>query len=128
MDTKSGVKQVCFLTPSLLGIFYALLLLSAFCDRHVSVSMQPPDEPEWRVVTHKPFATKTRLLEVLIRELIFADIMVPMGHNKEDLQEVISHFTRCHYELGLVIGLKNYFRSYLQINCTCYHHPKRYTI
>ena len=49
---------------------------------------------------------RTKTIEVLITELLFADDCAPLDHMEEALQHIVNHFSDAAKNFGLTISLK----------------------
>lgn len=101
---SSGVKQGCVLAPTLFGIFFSMLLQYAFkdCDEGVFIRTRA----DGKLYNLARLRAKTKVLEVLIRELLFADDAALASHTEDGLQQLVSRFSHACKEFGLTISLK----------------------
>ncbi|GFR82982.1 hypothetical protein ElyMa_004112600 [Elysia marginata] len=88
LHTNGGVKQGCVTAPTLLGIFFSLLLRYAI---HKSKDVFTP-EATATYSTYRVTEQKTKMHRVIIREMLFADYAALATRSEEALQRVISCF------------------------------------
>ena len=101
---SSGVKQGCVLAPTLFGIFFSMLLQYAFAECEEGIFIRT--RTDGKLFNIARLHAKTKVREVLIREMLFADDAVLMSHTKAGLQELVSHLSHACKEFGLTISLK----------------------
>ena len=101
---KNGVKQGCVLAPTLFGIFFSLLLSHAFEDSDDGVYIHT--RSSGGLFNLARLRARTKVLKVLIRELLFADDAALAAHSEEALQRLIDRFAAACKEFGLTISLK----------------------
>ena len=101
---KNGVKQGCVLAPTLFGIFFSMLLRSAFKDSSEGVYLHTRSDGSMFNLARLRAKTKRR--EVLIRELLFADDAALTSHTQEGLQSMLNSFSSACKEFGLTISIK----------------------
>ena len=101
---RNGVKQGCILAPTLLSIFFSLLLSYAFSQSEDSIYLCTRSDRSLFSLTC--LQVKTKVWRVLIRELLFADAAALTAHTEEALQGLISFLTGACREFGLTISLK----------------------
>ena len=75
---KSGVKQGCICTPTLFGIFFALLLKHAFKKSTDGIYLHSRSDDCLFNISRLCAKTKTRT--VTIRDLLFADVVAIVSH------------------------------------------------
>ncbi|XDV29424.1 hypothetical protein PO909_032554 [Leuciscus waleckii] len=90
-EIKSGVKQGCVLAPTLFGIFFSMLLTFAF--RHSTEGVHLHTRSDGRLFNLTRLKAKTKVLSVLIREMLFADDAALVAHTEEELQQLLSQFS-----------------------------------
>ena len=100
-DIRSGVKQSCVLAPTLFGIFFAVLLKHAFGTATEGVYLRT--RSEGRLFNLR---AKTKVREVLIRNMLYADDAAITTHTEQELQILMDRFSRACKEFGLSISLK----------------------
>ena len=101
---KNGVKQGCVLAPTLFGIFFSLLLKYAFDDSEDGVYIH--SRSNGGLFNLARLRSKTKVLKILIRELLFADDAALATHSEEAMQRLISRLAATCNEFGLTISLK----------------------
>ncbi len=101
---SSGVKQGCVLTPTLFGIFFSMLLQYAFKDCHKGVYIHT--RTGGKLFNIARLRAKTKVTEVLIREMLFADDAALTSHTVDGLQQLVSRFSYACKEFGLTISLE----------------------
>ena len=101
---SSGVKQGCVLAPTLFGIFFSVLLQYAFKDCSEGVYIHT--RADGKLFNIARLRAKTKVLEVLIRELLFADDAALTSHTEDGLQQLVSRLSHACKEFGLTISLK----------------------
>jgi len=101
---KSGVKQGCVLAPTLFGIFFSLLLSYAFSQSEDGVYIHTRSDGSLFKLAR--LRAKTKVRQVLIREMLFADDAALTAHSEEALQRLINCFAHACREFGLTISLK----------------------
>ena len=70
-DMRGGIKQRCFLAPTLFGIFFALLLRHAFGIASEGICLR--NKSDGRLFNLGRFRAKTKACEALIRYILFVD-------------------------------------------------------
>ena len=101
---SKGVKQGCVLAPTLFSIFFSIMLRETKEDL--------PDGIYIRFRTNSsPFnlrclLERTKTIEELITELLFADDCALFAHTEEDLQHIVNRFFDAAKNFGLTISLK----------------------
>ncbi len=100
---SSGVKQGCVLVPTLFGIF-SMLLEYAFKDCHEGVYIHT--RTGGKLFNIARLRAKTKVTEVLIREMLSADDAALTSHTEDGLQQLVSRFSYACKEFGLTISLE----------------------
>ncbi|XP_047475415.1 uncharacterized protein LOC125029522 [Penaeus chinensis] len=90
-SVSSGVKQGCVLAPTLFGIFFSMLLQYAFKDCSEGVYIHT--RADGKLLNIARLRAKTKVREVLIREMLFADDAALASHTEEGLQQLVSRFS-----------------------------------
>ena len=103
-EVKSGVKQGCVLAPTLFGIFFALLLKHAFQTSTEGVYLHT--RSDGRLFNLARLKAKTKIREVLIRDMLFADDAAIAAHSESDLQKLMNRFAAACDLFGLTISQK----------------------
>ncbi|XP_076471172.1 uncharacterized protein LOC143301052 [Babylonia areolata] len=101
---KSGVKQGCVLAPTLFCIFFSLLLSYVFSQSEDGVYLH--SRSDGSLFNLARLRAKTKVRQVLIREMLFADDAALTTHSEEALQRLINRFAQACRESGLTISLK----------------------
>ena len=100
---KSGVKQGCVLAPTLFGIFFSLVLSSAFEISEDGVFIRT--RSDGKLFNLARLRAKTKVRHILIQELLFADDAALISHTQSGLQNLVSSLARACQEFGLTISL-----------------------
>ena len=103
-EIKSGVKQGCVLAPTLFGIYFSLLLRHAFRDQVGGVFIH--SRSDGGLYNSQRLRAKTKIRQILIRELLFADDAAVAAHSEEELQELLDAFSTACNNFGLTISKK----------------------
>ena len=99
---KSGVKQGCILIPTLFGIFFALLLKHAFKSSTDGVYIHSRSDVHLFDISRLCAKTKTRTVK--IRDLLFADDVAMVSHQKDGLQTLMDKFSESCNLFGLTFN------------------------
>lgn len=100
----NGVKQGCVLAPTLFAIFFSMMLHEAKEDLHEGIYIR--FRTDGSVFNLRCLLARTKTLEKLILDLLFADDCALLAHTKEALQAVINRFAQAAKAFGLTISLK----------------------
>ena len=103
-DIRSGVKQGCVLAPTLFGIFFAVLLRHAFGTAREGVYLHT--RSDGRLFNLARLRAKTKVREVLIRDMLFADDAAVATHDQAELQSLMDRFSEACKDFSLTISLK----------------------
>ena len=103
-DISNGVKQGCVLAPTLFGIFFALVLKHAFGDSTEGVYLRT--RSDGKLFNISRLRAKTKVRDVLIRDLLFADDAAVATHNEDELQTLMNRFSSACDDFGLTISIK----------------------
>ena len=95
---------ICVLTPTLFGVFFALLLRHAFGT--ASEGICPRTRSDGRLFDLGRLRAKTKVLEALIRDMLFADDAAVMTHAQQELQALMDRFPQACKDFGAAISLK----------------------
>ena len=101
---SGGVKQGCVLAPTLFGIFFSMLLHYAFagCEEGIYIRSRT----DGKLLNIARLHAKTKVYELLIRELLFADDAALTSHSQEGLQRLVDKLSHACKEFGLTISPK----------------------
>ena len=101
---NNGVRQGCVLAPVLFNIYFSYLIRHAF---------EGNDEGIYLISRHdgglfniSRFRAKTKVREMPVRELLFADDVALVAHSEESLQRLLDKFSESCKSFGLRISLK----------------------
>ena len=86
-EIRSGAKQGCVLAPTLFGIFFGLLLKHAFDTTTEGIYLRT--RSDGRLFNLARLRAKTKVREVLIRDMLFADDAAVVAHTQEELQSLM---------------------------------------
>ena len=103
-DMCSGVKQGCVLTPTLFGIFFALLLRHAFGTAQEGIYLQTRSDGSLFNLAH--LKARTKVHEALIRDMLSADDAAVVTHTQRELQLLMDCFSQACKDFRLIISLK----------------------
>ena len=103
-DVKSGVKQGCVLAPTLFSIFFSMVLENAFGTSTEGVYLHTRSDD--RLFNIARLRAKTKIREVLIRDLLFADDVAVTSHTEQDLKCLMDRLSQACKDFGLTIYLK----------------------
>ena len=84
---KGGVKQGCVLAPTLFGIFFSLLLSHAFKSSSDGVYLHT--RSDGKLFSIARLRAKTKVTEILIREMLYADDAALASHTEDGLQRLV---------------------------------------
>ena len=101
---SSGVKQGCVLAPTLFGIFFSMLLHYDFADCEEGIYIR--SRADGKLLNIARLRAKTKVHELLMRELLFADDAVLTSHSQEGLQRLVDKLSHACKEFGLTISPK----------------------
>ena len=101
-DTKSGMKQGCILAPTLSGILSSLLL------KHIlgtaTEGLYLDTRSDGRLFNFARLRAKTKVYEITIKDLLFADDTAVTTHTVQELQILMDRFSQACKDLGPTIS------------------------
>ena len=100
----SDAKQGCVLVPTLFGIFFSLLLSYAFASSSDGIYLHT--RSDGKLFNLARMRAKTKVTEVYVREMLFADDAALTAHSAEALQRLVNRFAHACRAFGLTISLK----------------------
>ena len=100
----NGVKQGCVLAPTLFSIFLSAMLREAFKDMGDGTYIKSRQNADLFTVAH--FRAKTKTINILVRELLFADDSALIAHSAEEIQRIVDAFANASSKFGLKINIK----------------------
>ncbi|CAH1266354.1 Hypp3340 [Branchiostoma lanceolatum] len=100
----NGVKQGCVLAPTLFAIFFSMMLREAKEDLTEGIYIR--FRTDGSIFNLRRLLARTKTLEELILDLLFADDCALLAHTEEALQTVVNHFAEACKAFGLTISLK----------------------
>jgi exonuclease III len=102
---SNGVKQGCVLAPTLFSIMFAMLIRDAFKDvDKAGIFLQY--RTDGGVFNLQRFRAKTKVMQAVSRELLFADDCALMAHSLEHILQLTDCFAKAAKRFGLTISLK----------------------
>ena len=103
-SVTNGVKQGCVLAPTLFSIFRSAMLHEAFRDMGDGVNIQSRQSADIFNVAH--FRAKTKTIQILMRELLFADDSALVAHSAEEMHRIVGAFSNASKKFGLKFNFK----------------------
>ena len=100
---SNGVKQGCVLAPTLFSIFFSIMLREAKEDLPDGVYIRFRTEGLFNL---RRLLARTKTIEELITELLFADDCAFLAHAEEALQHIVNRFSDAAKNFGFTISLK----------------------
>ena len=100
---SNGVKQGCVLAPVLFNLFFTQVLLHAVEDLDLGVYIRY--RLDGSLFDLRRLTAKTKTMERLITEALFADDCALMAHQENHLQTIVDKFSEASKMFGLTISL-----------------------
>lgn len=100
LPVMNRMKQGCILTPSLFGLFFAAMLEKALRGSSNGVFMHFCSGELF--ILH--LRVNTKVIQVLIQELLYSDDCALMAHSDAALQDLITCFVVVAKNFGLTIS------------------------
>ena len=101
---SNGVKQGCVLAPTLFSIFFSIMLREAKEDLPDGIYIR--FRTDGSLFNLRRLLVRTKTIEELITELLFADDCALLAHTKKALQHIVNRFSDAAKNFGLTISLK----------------------
>ncbi|XP_038064799.1 uncharacterized protein LOC119735166 [Patiria miniata] len=102
-SVNCGVKQGCVLSPTLFGIYFSVLLRSAF---PTSSGIMLHTRSTGGLFNLSRLRAGTKVSKVMVRELLYADDAAFVAHSQEDLQQLGDAFARSCQDFGMKISIR----------------------
>jgi hypothetical protein len=100
----NGVKQGCTMAPTLFAVYFAAMLRDAFHNSDVGVYVRY--RTSGKLFNLRRLQARSKVMEALIRDLLFADDCGLFTHTVEDMQTLINCFAESSKRFGLTISIK----------------------
>ena len=100
----NGVKQGCVLAPTLFAIFFSMMLREAKEDSDEGIYIR--FRTDGSVFNLRRLLARTKTMDELILDLLFADDCALLAHTEEGLQIAVDKFAKAATAFGLTISLK----------------------
>jgi len=97
-------KAVRVLAPLLFNIFYAAMLLDAFHSNDPGIDVHY--KTEGGIFNLRRLAAKSKITELLARDLLYADDCALAAHSLEDAQTITDCFARAAKHFTLTLSIK----------------------
>ena len=101
---SNNVKQGCVLAPTLFSIFSSIMLREAKEDLPDGIYIR--FQTNGSLFNLRRLLGRTKVIEKLITELLFADDCALLAHTEEALQHIVDRFSDAAKNFGLTISLK----------------------
>ena len=101
---SNGVKQGCILAPTLFSIFFSIMLCEAKEDLPDGIYIR--FRTDGSLFNLRRLLARTKTIEELITELLFADDCALPAHKEEALQHIVNRFSDTTKNFCLNISLK----------------------
>ncbi|XP_029766781.1 uncharacterized protein LOC112117806 [Terrapene carolina triunguis] len=102
-NITNGVKQGCVLAPVLFNLFFACVLNHALKDLDQGIYLKYRHDGS--LFDLRRLNAKTKTVQKLLLEALFADDCALMGHTENDLQHIVNKFAEASQLFGLTISL-----------------------
>ncbi|XP_024052555.2 uncharacterized protein LOC112104472, partial [Terrapene carolina triunguis] len=102
-NITNGVKQGCVLTPVLFNLFFACVLNHAVKDLDQGIYLKYRHDGS--LFDLRRLNAKTKTVQKLLLEALFADNCALMAHTENDLQHIVNKFAEASQLFGLTISL-----------------------
>lgn len=100
----NGVKQGCTMAPTLFAIYFAAMLRDAFQHSNIGVYIQY--RTDGKLFNLRRLQARTKILEAVIRDLLFADDCGLFTNTAEDMQLLLNSFAVSARRFGLTINVR----------------------
>jgi len=98
----SGTKQGCVLAPLFFTVYFAMMLLVAFQNCNIGVSIQL--RTDGSVFNLRRLQAETKLQDQIIQELLFADDRALLAYTENEAQELFDRFSDAVRRFGLTVS------------------------
>ena len=102
-NITNGVKQGCVLAPVLFNLFFTCVLSHAIKDLDLGVYLRY--RLDGSLFDLRRLNAKTKVVEKMVLEALFADDCALMAHKETDLQFIVNKFAEASRLFGLTISL-----------------------
>ena len=99
-----GVKQGCVLAPTLSSIIFSIVHREAKDDLPDGIYIR--FRTDGSLFNRRRLLARTKTIEELITELLFADYCALLAHTEEALQHIVNRSSGAAKNFGLTISLK----------------------
>ena len=103
-DIRNGVRQRYVLAPALFRIYFVPLLSHVFGTALEGICLRT--RSDGRLFNLGRLRDKTKVREVLIRNMLFADCAAVTTHTQQELQVLMGCFSQACKDFGRTISLK----------------------
>lgn len=124
IPVENGVKQGDVLAPTLFAIYFAAVFHIAFKDNENGIYIRY--RTDGKLFNIRRFLSSTKVLTVLIRDLLYADDCDLATHTEEDLQTLMNCFSDACKMLGLQISIKKTKVMFQPAPGNTYYPPRIY--
>ena len=101
---SNGMKQGCVLAPVLFNVFFTRMLSHAVQDLEKGVYIRYCLDGS--LFNLCQLTAKTKNLQTLLQEVLFADNCALMAYTEQDLQQMLDHLSEASKLFGLTINLR----------------------